>query len=94
MKVPHSSPLSLSTHFLALDKEGPMGVKFYRSLSRLLACILGAVSMYVTTDSQTPGQNINCLGLTTEDQRRWGPAGGNCRKVGLFYFHFNFRRAS
>jgi hypothetical protein len=93
MKVPHSSPLSLSTHFLALNKEGPRRVKFHCSLSRLPACVLRAVSMRFTTDAQTPGQNINRLALATEDQQRWGPAPSNHGQVGLFHFHFSFRRA-
>jgi hypothetical protein len=63
MKVPGSSPSSLfiSIHILAHTKEGPMRVEFYRSLSRLLACVLCAASMHVTADAQTPGQNIDPL---------------------------------
>jgi hypothetical protein len=36
-----------------------MSVQFYRSVSRLLVCVLCAAAMYVTTDAQTPGQNSN-----------------------------------
>jgi hypothetical protein len=49
-----------------------MRVKYYRSLSHLVACISRAVSMRVTTDAQTPGQNIVGLALTTKNQQRWG----------------------
>ncbi len=69
-----------------------MSVQFYRSAPRLLACVPRAPSMHFTADAPTPGQNINRLALTIEDQQRWGLAGGNHGQVGLF--HFNFRRAS
>jgi hypothetical protein len=36
-----------------------MSVQFYRSVSRLLVCVLCAASTYVTADAQTPGQNIS-----------------------------------
>jgi len=94
MKAPLSSPLSLSARFLASTKEGPKRVESFRSLSRLLAWALCAASVHVTTDPRTPGQNINRLALTTEHQQRWGPAAENYGQVGLFHFHFNFRRAS
>jgi hypothetical protein len=63
-----------------------MRVEFYRSLSRLLARVSFAAAMYVTTDAQTPGQNINPLALSTGDQQHWGLARGNLRQVGLFHF--------
>jgi len=60
MKVQGRSCLSLfiSTYYLALNNESPMRVEFYRSVSRLLACLLCAASVYVTADAQTPGQNV------------------------------------
>jgi len=42
-----------------------MRVQLYRSVSRLLVCVLCAASMYVTADAQTPGQNINMVSGTT-----------------------------
>jgi hypothetical protein len=87
------SHLFIFTRFLTVIKEGPMRLRFYRSLSGLLACILRGVSMHVAVDSQTPYQNIIRLALSTKDQQRWGPAPGNHGQVGLFHFHFNFRRA-
>ena len=45
-----------------------MRVEFYRSVSRLLVCVLCAASMYVTADAQTPGQNINPVAADT-----WSP---------------------
>ncbi|MGA2606444.1 MAG: hypothetical protein ABSH01_03185 [Terriglobia bacterium] len=38
-----------------------MRVEFYRSLSRLVARVVRAGAMHVTTDAQTPGQNINTV---------------------------------
>ncbi len=38
-----------------------MRVEFYGSLSRLLAYVLCAAAMYVATEAQTPGQNINTV---------------------------------
>jgi hypothetical protein len=63
-----------------------MSVQFYRSVSRLVVWVWCAASMYVTTDAQTPGQNINPLALSTGDQEHWGLARGNLRQVGLFHF--------
>ena len=42
-----------------------MRVEFYRSLSRVLARVLRAGTMYVTTDAQTPGQDINTVSGST-----------------------------
>jgi hypothetical protein len=62
MKVPGPAfTLFVSTHFLALIKISPMRVEFYRSLSRVLARVLDAASMYVTTDAHTPGLNRNMV---------------------------------
>ena len=93
MKVPRSSPFFLSAHFLALNKEGPGRVKFYRSLSCLPACVSCAAAAHATAEAQAPGLNIICLAPATKDRHRWGPAPGNHGQVGLFHFHFNFRRA-
>jgi hypothetical protein len=62
MKVPHSSPLFLPARFLVLIRDGAMRVRFYGSLSRLLACVPRAVSIRVGTDAQARGQDVNLVG--------------------------------
>ena len=86
MKAPRSSPLLLSTDFLTHIREGPVRVKFYRPLSRLLACNLCAASMHHTAGAQTPSHNINPLALITGDQQQRGLASDDHRQAGLFHF--------
>jgi hypothetical protein len=86
MKAPRSSLVFLSTDFHVHIKQGPVRVKFYRPLSRLLVCNLCAASMHLTAGAQTPSHDINPLALITGDQQHRGRASDNYRRAVPFHF--------